>query len=247
MTDTQSPTVVLVHGAFADAASFNGVTELLLAAGVKVQALAVPLRGLAVDSAYVASAISQIPGPVLAVGHSYGGALITNAATTATNVVGLVFISGFAPEENETLGQVEGTSRDSALAPALVQANYPTGDGDQTAVELYVNPGAFYQVFARDLPEAQAGVLGAAQRPVAAAAFEEKSGAPAWKTLPSWAVVATGDKAAGTDVLLWMAERAGAEILQLDGSHLIMVSQPQAVTDVIIKALTSVTAPQPVS
>jgi pimeloyl-ACP methyl ester carboxylesterase len=246
MTDIPSPTVVLVHGAFADAASFNGVTELLLADGVKVQALAVPLRGLAVDSAYVASAISQIPGPVLAVGHSYGGALITNAATSATNVVGLVFVSGFAPEEGETLGEVEGTSRDSALAPALVQAQYPTGNGDQTAVELYVNPGAFYQVFARDLPEAQAGALGAAQRPVAAAAFEEKSGVPAWKKLPSWAVVATGDKAAGTDVLLRMAKRAGAEILQLDGSHVIMISQPQAVAGVILKALASVAATQPV-
>ena len=246
MTDSAVPTVVLVHGAFADAASFNGVTELLLAEGVPVKALAVPLRGLAVDSAYVASAIAQIPGPVLAVGHSYGGALITNAATTATNVVGLVFISGFAPEENETLGEVEGTSRDSALAPALVQVQYPTGDGDQTAVELYVNPGAFYEVFARDLPEAQAGVLGASQRPVAAAAFEEKSGVPAWKTLPSWAVVATGDKAAGADVILMMAERAGADILQLDGSHVIMISQPRPVTDVILKALKSVTTLQPV-
>ncbi len=246
MTDSQTPTVVLVHGAFADAGSFAAVTELLLADGVKVQALAVPLRGLASDSAYVATAISQIPGPVLAVGHSYGGALITNAAATATNVVGLVFISAFAPEEGETLGEVEGTSRDSALAPALVQSQYPTGSGDHTAVELYVNPAAFYEVFARDLSEAQAGVLGASQRPVAAAAFEEKSGVPAWKTLPSWAVVAAGDKAAGADVLLSMATRAGAEILQLEGSHVIMISQPRPVTDVILKALKSVTALTPV-
>jgi pimeloyl-ACP methyl ester carboxylesterase len=235
-----TPTVALVHGAFADAGSFAGVTELLLAAGVKVQALVNPLRGLAVDSAYVASAISQIPGPVLAVGHSYGGAVITNAATTSTNVVGLVFISGFAPDENETLGEVEGTSRDSALAPALVPAQYPTGSGDETATELYVNPGAFYEVFARDLPEAVAGVLGASQRPVAAAAFEERSGVPAWKKLPSWAVVATGDKAAGSDVLLSMAKRANAEILELEGSHVIMISQPQPVTDVILRALRSV-------
>lgn len=247
MTDPQSPTVVLVHGAFADAGSFNAVTEILLAEGVKVQALAVPLRGLAVDSAYVAAAISQISGPVLAVGHSYGGAVITNSATTATNVAGLVFISGFAPEENETLGEVEGTSRDSALAPALVQAHYPIGDRGETAVELYVNPGAFYQVFAGDLPEAQAGVLGASQRPIAAAAFEEKSGVPAWKTLPSWAVVAKGDKAAGADVLRMMAKRAGADLLELEGSHLIMVSQPRPVAQVILAALKSVTALQPVS
>lgn len=246
MIDPQAPTVVLVHGAFADAGSFNAVTEILLAQGVKVQALAIPLRGLAVDSAYVASAISQIPGPVLAVGHSYGGAVITNAATAATNVAGLVFVSGFLPEENETLGEAEGTSRDSALAPALVESNYPTGNGEETAVELYVNPGAFYQVFARDLPEAQAGVLGATQRPVAAAAFQEKSGVPAWKTLPSWAVVATGDKAAGADVLLAQAKRAGAELLQLEGSHLIMMSQPRPVADVILAALKSVMVLEPV-
>ena len=234
---TESPTVALVHGAFADAGSFAAVTELLLAAGVKVQALVNPLRGLAVDSAYVASALSQITGPVLAVGHSYGGAVITNAATFAPNVVGLVFIAGFAPDEDETLAEVEGTSRDSALGPALVQAQYPTGVDDETATELYVNPTAFHEVFARDLSESLAGVLGASQRPVAAAAFEEKSGVPAWKTLPSWAVVATGDKAAGADVTLSMAQRAGADILELDGSHVIMISQPQTVTDVILKAL----------
>jgi pimeloyl-ACP methyl ester carboxylesterase len=242
MTESQSesPTVALVHGAFADAGSFAGVTELLLAAGVKVQALVNPLRGLTADSEYIASAISQIPGDVLAVGHSYGGAVITNAATTATNVVGLVFISGFAPDEGEILGQIEGTSRDSALAPALISKQYPTGTGDALATELYVNPGAFYEVFARDLPEATAGVLGASQRPVAAAAFEEKSGVPAWKKLPSWAVVATGDKAAGSDVLLSMAKRANAEILELEGSHVIMISQPAAVTDVVLKALKAV-------
>ncbi len=247
MTQTDSPTVVLVHGAFADAGSFAAVTGLLLADGVKVQALAIPLRGLATDSAYVASAFKQIPGPVLAVGHSYGGALITNAATSADNVVGLVFVSGFAPEENETLGEIEGTSRDSALAPALVQVQYPTGIGDETAIELYVNPGAFHEVFAGDLSDAEAGVLGAAQRPVAAAAFEEKSGVPAWKTLPSWAVVATGDKAAGADVILANAKRAGADTLELDGSHVIMISQPRQVTDVILKALQSVRSLQSVS
>jgi pimeloyl-ACP methyl ester carboxylesterase len=239
-TSSESPTVALVHGAFADGGSFAAVTELLLEAGVKVQALVNPLRGLAVDSAYVASAISQIPGPVLAVGHSYGGAVITNAATNTPNVVGLVFIAGFAPDENEIIGETEGTSRDSALGPALVRTQYPTGSGDETATELYVNPTAFYEVFARDLPEEQAAVFGASQRPVAAAAFDEKSGVPAWKTLPSWAVVATGDKAAGSDVILAMAKRANAEILEIDGSHVIMISQPRAVTDVILKALKSV-------
>ena len=142
-----SPTVVLVHGAFADASSWNGVIELLLAAGVKVQAPANPLRGLASDSAYVAGVLNQIPGPVLAVGHSYGGAVISNAATEATNVVGLVFVAAFATDENEVLSAVEGTSRDSALGPALLTAQYPTGSGNETATELYVNPASFHDVF----------------------------------------------------------------------------------------------------
>jgi pimeloyl-ACP methyl ester carboxylesterase len=234
-----NPTVVLVHGAFADAGSWAAVTELLLADGVSVQAPANPLRSLAGDSSYTASVISQIEGPVLAVGHSYGGAVITNAATQAGNVVGLVYVAAFAPDENETLGEVEGTSRDSALGPALLQRQFPTGDG-ATGVDLYVDPEKFHAVFAGDLPEKQSGVLGASQRPVAASAFDEKSGVPAWKTLPSWAVVATGDKAAGADVIRSEAKRANADILELEGSHLIMVSQPRAVADVILRALKAV-------
>jgi pimeloyl-ACP methyl ester carboxylesterase len=242
MTDpgSGSPTVVLVHGAFADAGSWAGVVQLLLASEVRVQALAIPMRGLATDSAYVASAISQIEGPVLAVGHSYGGAVISNACTNAANVVGLVFVNGFATERDEVLSAVEGTSRDSALGPALVTKEYPTGSGDETAVELYVNPANFNDIFGGDLPATQASVLGASQRPIAAAAFDEKSGEPAWKRLPSWAVVATGDKAAGTDITRSQAKRAGADIIEVDGSHLIMVSQPQIVTDHILKALRSV-------
>jgi pimeloyl-ACP methyl ester carboxylesterase len=240
MTKAESPTVVLVHGAFADAGSFAGVMERLLAAGVKVKAPGLPMRGLMTDAAYIASVFAQTDGPVLAVGHSYGGAVISNAATRADNVVGLVCVSGFFPEEGEALSAAEGTSRDSALGPALVTAQFPTGVDEETATELYVNPGAFYEVFARDLPEAVAGVLGASQRPIAASAFDEQSGPPAWRKLPSWAVVATGDKAAGTDVLLSMAKRAGAEILEIEGSHLVMISQPQVVTDVILKALKTV-------
>jgi pimeloyl-ACP methyl ester carboxylesterase len=234
------PTVALVHGAFADAGSWAGVTDLLLAAGVKVQALSNPLRSLTSDSAYVASALSQIPGPVLAVGHSYGGAVITNAASSASNVVGLVYVAAFAPDENETLNEVEGGSHDSVLAAALLPFQFPTGSGDESSTELYVDPEKFHEVFAADLPAKQAAVLGASPRPVAVAAFGDKTGVPAWKKLPSWAVVATGDKAAGSDVIRSMAKRAGAEILEVGGSHVIMISQPQIVTDVILKALKSV-------
>jgi pimeloyl-ACP methyl ester carboxylesterase len=231
------PTVLLVHGAFADGSGWAGVIERLQALGIRVRALVNPLRGLASDSAYVASAIEQIPGPVLAVGHSYGGAVITNAAAQANNVVGLVYVAAFAPEEGETLLDIEGSSRDSVLSSAVREARYPIGQGSETAVELFIDLASFHEVFAGDLPAVQAAVLGAAQRPVAAAAFGEKSGPPAWKNLPAWAVVATGDKAAGSDVVRSMAERAGADIVEIEGSHVIMISDPQAVTDVIMKAV----------
>jgi len=112
--------------------------------------------------------------------------VITNAATSTPNVVVLVYVAAFAPDEGEILGQIEGTSRDSALGSTLLPAQFPSGSGAETATELYVNPASFYEVFARDLPETQAAVLGASQRPVAASAFDEKSGVPAWKKLPSW-------------------------------------------------------------
>jgi pimeloyl-ACP methyl ester carboxylesterase len=236
-----APTVVLVHGAFADASSWNGVTERLESAGVSVKAIVNPLRGISADSAYVASAINQTPGPVLAVGHSYGGAIISNAATRTPNVVGLVYVAAFAPDEGETLMDIEGTSRDSALASAIQETTYPTGQGMETAVELTIDPAQFRRVFAQDLPDDQANVLGVSQRPIAAAAFGEKSGPVAWKKLPSWAVVATGDTAAGADVVRSMAERAHADIKEVEGSHVIMISQPDAVTEVIMKALRSVT------
>jgi pimeloyl-ACP methyl ester carboxylesterase len=233
-------TVVLVHGAFADGSSWSGVIERLQAQGIAVVAPANPLRGITADSAYTASFLNQIPGPVLAVGHSYGGAVISNAATNAQNVVGLVFVAAFAPDEGEILGQVTATSKDAILGPALVPLQYPTDQGDETAVELMVDPAKVHEVFAGDLPEAAAAVVGATQRPVAQLAFSEPNGKPAWKTLPSWAVVATADKAAGTDLVRSMAERAGAQITEVDGAHAIMVSQPQAVTDVILAAIAAV-------
>ena len=235
------PTVVLVHGAFADAGSWAPVTERLVAAGVPVMAIVNPLRGVRHDAAYVASAISQVPGPVLAVGHSYGDMIITNAVPLTTNVVGLVYVAAFAPDEGEALGDIEADSKDSVLNTALLQLQYPTGQGTQTAVEFAIDPAKFHEAFAADLPEEQAAVMAATQRPVAAAAFTESNGAPGWKNLPSWAVVATGDKAAGSDVVRSMAQRAGAAITEVEGSHVIMISQPQAVTDVIRQAIDRLT------
>ena len=238
--DGSRPTVVLVHGAFADASGWNGVVERLQAAGVQVTAPANPLRGISIDSAYIASLLDQIPGPVIAVGHSYGGAVISNAAARANNVVGLVYVAAFAPDEGETLGGIEQDSKDSVLTSALVQLQYPTGEGSETAVEFAIDPEKFHDAFAADLPAEQTVVMAATQRPIAELAFSTPSGAPAWKNLPSWAVVATGDKAAGADVTRSMAERAGATISEVEGSHVIMISQPQAVADVILTALADV-------
>ena len=245
MSQTSPLTVVLVHGAFADASSWTGVIERLQAGGVPVMAPANPLRGIAIDSAYTASVFEQIPGPVLAVGHSYGGAVISNAASMANNVVGLVFVAAFAPDEGERLGEVASQSKDSLLGTAQVPLHYPTGPGGQSAVEFGMDPDKARDVFAADLPPEQAAVLAAIQRPVAELAFSEPNGRPAWKSLPSWAVVATADKAAGTDVVRSMAERAGATITEVEGSHVIMISQPQAVTDVILNAVAAVGQPTP--
>jgi pimeloyl-ACP methyl ester carboxylesterase len=234
-----APTVVLVHGAFADASSWNGVIERLQAKGVNVTAPANPLRGIAVDSAYIETVFEETPGPVLAVGHSYGGAVITNAAKEAENVVGLVYVAAFAPDEGEVLGEVEASSKDSVLNSTLVTHHYPTADGGEPGVEFAIDPAKFHDAFAADLPEEETALMAATQRPIAEPAFSERTGPPAWKDRPSWAVIATGDKAAGTDVVRSMAERAGASITEVEGSHVIMVSQPEAVTEVILEAAES--------
>src|SRR3954470_20470937 len=134
-----TPTVVLVHGAFADSSGWNGVIELLTAAGVQARAVSNPLRGISADTAYVASAIAQVPGPVLAVGHSYGGAVLTNAAARAGNVLGLVYVAAFAPDEGEALQDIEADSKDSVLNSALVPLRYPTGEGDATETEFAIH------------------------------------------------------------------------------------------------------------
>lgn len=232
--------IVLVHGAFADASSWNQVIERLQKKGHQVVAPPNPLRGIAADSAYIRSVVDQIDGPVLLVGHSYGGAVISNVVGKARNVVGLVFVAAFAPDDGEWLGDVTTQSRDAILGPALLQKTYPTGKGVETAVEFMINPARLHEVFAADLTAEQAAILAATQRPIAQAAFSDKSGPPAWKSIKSWAVVATGDKAAGTDLVRQMAQRAGAKITEIDSSHVVMISHPDAVTDVILEAARAV-------
>ena len=235
-------TVVLVHGAFADASSWTGVIELLQQRGHTVVAPPNPLRGLTADSAYIASVLDQIEGRVLLVGHSYGGAVITNAAAAADNVLGLVYVAAFAPDEGELLGAVETGSKDSVLNSALVPRQYPTDQAGQTATEFGIDPAKLHDVFAADLSPQQAALLAATQRPIAESAFTDSPGPAAWKRLPSWAIVPTGDKAVGTDAVRSMALRAGAEMIELEGSHVIMISRPDDVTAVIVTALERVTS-----
>jgi pimeloyl-ACP methyl ester carboxylesterase len=239
--DGSQPTVVLVHGAFADGSSWNEVIKRLQAQGVQVTAPANPLRGISIDSAYIGSFLEQIPGPVLAVAHSYGGAVITNAATNANNVVGLVYVAAFAPDEGEPLGAIASNSKDSEVVPALIPLQYPTGEGqEETAAEFTIDPERFHEVFAFDLSVEQSALMATTQRPLVESVFSEPTGVPAWKKLPSWAVVSSGDKVVGTDAVRSMAERAGATITEAEGSHVIMMSQPQVVTDVILRALEEV-------
>ena len=235
------PTIVIIHGAFADASSWNRVIEELQHQGYDVIAPPNPLRGVRSDSAYIASLIDQIEGPVLLVAHSYGGAVISNAATNASNVVGLVYVAALIPEENERLAEVQ--SKDSILNPLLIERRYPNGSDGETATEYTIDPAHFRRAYAADVAEDRTRLMAAAQRPIAAAAFSDTSGPVAWKTLPSWAIVATEDVGAGTDIIRSMAERAGAKVTELKGSHAIMMSRPQAVVQVIVEAAQAVSRP----
>ncbi|MGW2385928.1 alpha/beta fold hydrolase [Streptomyces sp. NPDC001658] len=231
-----TPTVVLVHGAFADAGSWAGVVAELQSDGIAVIAPPNPLRGLAFDAAYVASVAAQIDGPVLLVGHSYGGALITVAGTT-DNVVGLVYVAAYCLEEGESLGELQNRFPLSPLVSNLKEWTYPVA-GESPAVEVTIAEDAFPSVFAADVPAEVTKVLAAAQRPLATAAFEETAGAAAWRTKPSWALVAGADNAINPEVERFGAKRAGATVVELEGaSHAVAVSRPKVVADLIRDAV----------
>ncbi|TDD36376.1 alpha/beta hydrolase [Saccharopolyspora elongata] len=233
---TSTPTVVLVHGAFADAASWSGVIAELQSNGIPVVAPANPLRGLASDAAYLASVTSQIDGPVVLVGHSYGGALITVAGATE-NVVGLVYVAAYILEEGESLGELQGRFPDAPLVSNLKQWDYPVSDGDP-AVEVTIAQEAFPSIFAADVPAEVTSVLAVAQRPLAASAFTESASLAAWETKPSWALVAGADQAINPEVQRFAAKRAGATVLEIRGaSHAVALSQPKQVADLIRAAV----------
>jgi pimeloyl-ACP methyl ester carboxylesterase len=231
------PTIVLVHGAFADASGWAGVITRLQARGYTVIAPANPLRGVSSDSGYVASVLATITGPIVLVGHSYGGDIITNAAAGNPNVKALVYVAAFAPDQGETVGQLAGMFPGSELTPQnLVLRPYPLPDGT-TGLDGYINPTVFHQVFCADLPAGLAAAMGASQRPASLATLGEPSGAPAWKTIPSWYLVAKQDHAIPPAAERFMAHRMGATTIETNSSHVAMISQPGAVTDLILAAV----------
>ncbi|POX57260.1 alpha/beta hydrolase [Streptomyces sp. Ru71] len=231
-----TPTVLLVHGAFADAGSWTGVVSHLQSHGIPVIAPPNPLRGLAADAAYIASVAAQIEGPVVLVGHSYGGALITVAGTTE-NVVGLVYVAAYVLEEGESLGELQGRFPASPLVSSLKEWTYPV-PGGASAVEVTIAEDAFPAIFAADVPAETTKALAAAQRPLAAAAFEERAAAAAWRTKPSWALVAAADQAINPEVERFGAKRAGATIVEVEGaSHAVAVSRPEEVAQLIREAV----------
>ncbi|MCX5401876.1 alpha/beta fold hydrolase [Streptomyces sp. NBC_00102] len=239
MPTSDSPTVVLVHGAFADASSFARLIPELTERGLDVVAPAVPNRSLIGDSAYIASVVRGIAGPVVLVGHSYGGAVIT-VAGEEENVKGLVYLAGYALEEGESLGELQGRFPDSDLASALVYTPFPVEGSDEPGTDVSVLPESFPAVFAHDVEPGLAKILAVSQRPLAARAFAEQAPAAAWKTKPSWGLVASSDHTINPEVERYGYRRAGMTTVEVDSSHLVMLSHPGDVADLIEKAVLSV-------
>jgi pimeloyl-ACP methyl ester carboxylesterase len=231
---TKSTTIVLVHGAYAGSSSWNNVVAELTAKGYPVVAAANPLRSVKGDADYVSSIVKSIKGPVVLVGHSYGGAVIANAANGNDNVKGLVFVSGLAPEAGESafdlVGRFPGSTLGGALAPDVLLS-----DGSK---DSYIDQSKFWAQFCADVPEAEAINMAVTQRPVTEAALKEPAGQPAWKTLPSWFIYGSLDKNIPPAAHAFMAKRAGAkETVEVKGSsHVVMISHPREVVALIEQA-----------
>jgi pimeloyl-ACP methyl ester carboxylesterase len=225
------PTVVLVHGAFADASGWNDVAGRLIRDGYPVIAPANPLRGVAADSAYLAGVLATIGGPLVLAAHSYGGMLITNAATGNANVTALVYVAAFAPDEGDTVPGLQYRYPGSKLTPeALDYRPHATG------ADAYIKKDLFRDAFAADLPRSTAALMWAGQRPLHVGAFEEPSGPPAWKTIPSWYLAARNDQVIPVAAQRFMAQRAGAYVIEVNASHVAMISQPAAAAALITRA-----------
>ncbi|HEX6525950.1 MAG TPA: alpha/beta hydrolase [Streptosporangiaceae bacterium] len=230
---TPRPTVVLVHGAWADSSSWDGVIERLRAAGYPVVAAADPLAGLDQDSASVASLLRSIKGPIVLAGHSYGGAVITNAAAGNPNVKALVYVAAFAPDTGESVGDLIARPVPDPIA-ALPLVSYPVVNANGTTDTAFtIDPAQYRQVFAGDVNPAVAADMAATQRPAASEAVTDDTTQAAWHTIPSWYLVAKQDHAIAPDLERFMAARANAHTIEANGSHSIMVSHPGTVAQLI--------------
>ncbi|MGY5136233.1 alpha/beta fold hydrolase [Streptomyces nigrescens] len=241
-TTTAKPTIVLVHGAFADASSWNGVAERLERRGYSVIAPANPLRGLYSDSTYIASVLDSIKGPLVLVGHSYGGSLISSAAAGNGRVKSLVYVSALMPDVGES-GMSLAARFPSELGTATNSVPYRAGGVSGT--DLYLKPDRLRPVFAADLPESTTRVMAVTQRPVATTAFSEKAKVAAWKHIPSWFLVAKQDRTINPDQERFEAKRAGSHTVEIDSSHVAMITHPEAVTDLVLQAATAAESARP--
>lgn len=230
---TDLPTVVLVHGAFADSSSWNGVIGELKDDGYPVIAVANPLRGLHSDAEYVRSVLADVPGPVVLAGHSYGGSVMSQAAAGQPNVKALVYIASFLLEPGETTSQLVAKFPGAQLGPALNSVPLPgAGKGN----DLYIHQSEFHRVFAADVAPETATLMAATQRPITEAALNEPVTAAAWKTIPSWNMVTTQDLAIPAESMRFMGERAKSQTVEVEASHAVTVSQPGAVADLIAES-----------
>jgi pimeloyl-ACP methyl ester carboxylesterase len=233
------PTVVLVHGAFADASGWNDVIRRLIRDGYPVLAPANPLRGVDTDSAYLSSILATITGPMVLVGHSYGGVLITNAATGNPNVKALVYVAAFAPDAGETVIGLQTMFPGTKLGlEALDFRPLPGGAG----ADGYVKQDLFRDIFAGDLPRSTTAIMAATQRPGDGHTLQQASGAPAWKQIRSWYLVARNDNLIPAAAQRFMAQRAGSRVVEARASHVAMMSQPELTADLITLAARSTTS-----
>ncbi|MFY1626452.1 alpha/beta fold hydrolase [Micromonospora sp. WMMD735] len=240
-TSHPKPTVVLVHGAFADASGWAEVTRKLQRDGYPVLAPANPLRGVEADSAYLSSVLQTVPGPIVLVGHSYGGFVITNAATGNPNVKALVYVAAFAPDQGDTVFTLQTRFPGSKLGQdALDIRPYPLPDGS-TSYDGYVKAAVFRDVFAGDLPATTTATMAASQRPSDVHTLEQPAGPAAWKTIPSWFLIARNDNLIPADAQRFMADRAGGNRVEVNASHVAMISKPGVCADLIMAAARATT------
>ncbi|MGY1883897.1 alpha/beta fold hydrolase [Blastococcus sp. SYSU DS0753] len=234
-TDPTKPTVVLVHGAFADSSSWNGVITQLRADGYPVLGVANPLRDLHRDAEFLRSVLDDVDGPIVLAGHSYGGSVMSEAADGNPKVKALVFVASFLLEEGESTGELAGKFPGNELGPALRPVPV-TGPDGQPVDDLYIEQEKFRAVFAADVPEDVAALMAVTQRPIVADALEGKATKAAWKTVPSWNLITRQDLAVPAESQQFMGERAGATNVEIDASHAVTVSQPEAVARLIDEA-----------